>query len=91
MKIIFTYQINQKKYNEKIYHIDFPIVFNRRHNNRGYYSFIRRGYIPKEFGFSLYVLENDEEDKIENTILHELAHYITTEIYQDNCQHDTSC
>lgn len=77
-----------KKYNEKIYHIDFPIVFNRRHNNRGYYSFIRRGCIPKEFGFSLYVLENDEEDKIENTILHELAHYIATEIYQDNCQHD---
>ena len=77
-----------KKYNEKIYHIDFPIVFNRRHNNRGYYKFIRREYIPKEFGFSLYVLENDEEDKIENTILHELAHYIATEIYQDNCQHD---
>ena len=41
-----------------------------------------------EFGFSLYVLENNEEDKIENTILHELAHYIATEIYQDNCQHD---
>ena len=77
-----------KEYNEKIYHIDFPIVFNRRHNNRGYYKFIRKGYIPVEFGFSLYVLENNEEDKIENTILHELAHYITTEIYQDNCQHD---
>ena len=77
-----------EEYNEKIYHIDFPILFNRRHNNRGYYTFIRKGCIPKEFGFSLYVLENDEEDKIKNTILHELAHYITTEIYQDNCQHD---
>ena len=78
-----------KKYNEKIKYINCPIIFNRRHNNRGYYRFIRKGYIPAEFGFSLYVLENDEEDKIENTILHELAHYITTEIYQDNCQHDT--
>ncbi|WP_291631379.1 SprT-like domain-containing protein [Clostridium sp.] len=77
-----------KKYNENIKHVDFPILFNRRHNNRGYYKFIRREYTPMEFGFSLYVLENNEEDKIENTILHELAHYIATEIYQDNCQHD---
>ena len=77
-----------KKYNENIKYVNCPIVFNRRHNNRGYYTFIRRGYTPKEFGFSLYVLENNEEDKIENTILHELAHYIATEIYQDNCQHD---
>ena len=77
-----------KEYNEKICHIDFPIIFNRRHNNRGYYKFIRREYTPMEFGFSLYILENNEEDKIENTILHELAHYIATEIYQDNCQHD---
>ena len=78
-----------KKYNENINHVDFTITFNRRRNNRGYYKFIRKGCTPMEFGFSLYVLENDEEDKIENTILHELAHYITTEIYQDNCQHDT--
>ena len=77
-----------KKYNENIKHVDFPILFNRRHNNRGYYRFIRKGYTPMEFGFSLYVLENDSEDKIENTILHELAHMIATEIYQDNCQHD---
>ena len=78
-----------KKYNENIKHVDFPILFNRRHNNRGYYRFIRREYTPMEFGFSLYVLENDEECKIKNTILHELAHMISNEIYQDNCQHDT--
>ena len=78
-----------KKYNENIKHVNCPIVFNRRRNNRGYYKFIRKGCTPMEFGFSLYVLENNEEDKIENTILHELAHYIATEIYQDNCQHDT--
>ena len=77
-----------KEYNENIKHVNCPIVFNRRHNNRGYYRFIKLGYTPMEFGFSLYVLENNEEDKIENTILHELAHYIATEIYQDNCQHD---
>ena len=77
-----------KKYNENIKHVDFTITFNRRHNNRGYYKFIRRGYTPIEFGFSLYVLENDEECKIKNTILHELAHMISNEIYQDNCQHD---
>ena len=78
-----------KKYNENIKHVDFPILFNRRHNNRGYYKFARKGYTPMEFGFSLYVLENDEECKIKNTILHELAHMISNEIYQDNCQHDT--
>ena len=78
-----------KKYNENIKHVDFPILFNRRHNNRGSYRFIRKGYTPMEFGFSLYVLENDEECKIKNTILHELAHMISNEIYQDNCQHDT--
>ena len=77
-----------KKYNENIKHVNCPIVFNRRRNNRGYYRFIRKGCTPMEFGFSLYVLENDSEDKIENTILHELAHMIATEIYQDNCQHD---
>ena len=69
-----------EEYNENINHVNCPIVFNRRRNNRGYYRFIRKGYTPMEFGFSLYVLENDEEDKIENTVLHELAHMISTEI-----------
>ena len=78
-----------EEYNENISHIDFPIVFNRRHNNRGYYKFKRTGYTPMEFGFSLYMLEEENKENVKNTILHELAHFLATKIYQDNCQHDS--
>ena len=78
-----------EEYNENISHIDFPIVFNRRHHNRGYYRFRKIEYTPIEFGFSLYMLEDENKENVKQTVLHELAHYITSEIHQDNCNHDS--
>lgn len=77
-----------REYGYNIPIVDFPIeIDNRLSKTRAYFRFRKYTYDPMMFKFSKNVLIYDTDENIYNTILHELAHYITMEVYQDNLGH----